>query len=131
MEINDIISNKYYYNLLNIATKNNNILHINILKTKLKQYEDNNMSELVYSDDYMYKKSWNKLNNIHKNIKIKEYINNLSIDIDSKKKITTDLAKLVKEKKIGKNDIFYDSINTKILSIKILENNNNNYHITI
>ena len=33
--------------------------------------------DMKYSDEYIYKKPWNKLNNIHKIIKVKEFVNNL------------------------------------------------------
>ena len=37
-------------------------------------------SDIIYSDEYIYKKPWNKLNNIHKIIKLKEFINTLHFD---------------------------------------------------
>ena len=34
----------------------------------------------IFSDDTLYKKSWTKLNAIHKILKIKEFVNNLKIN---------------------------------------------------
>ena len=41
---------------------------------------ENNSSEsqeIVYSDDYLYKRPWTKLSNVHKIIKLKEFIGKL------------------------------------------------------
>ena len=39
-----------------------------------------------YSEDFVYKKPWNKMNIIHKKIKLEEFINNLLIEDDEIKK---------------------------------------------
>ena len=88
-------------------------------------------SENKYSDEYMYRKPWTKLNIIHKIIKMKEFINNLNTtDIQIKNKLNVQLTALLKEKKLTKkNDINYDMINGVIVSIPILEYINGTYII--
>jgi hypothetical protein len=89
----------------------------------IKINDDNN-------EDFYYKKQWNKLNIIHKKIKIKEYINNLTL-VKQKKKILIDkLLILLKEKKLNKkNEVDYDINNGKIISISILKCKNDEYYI--
>ena len=63
--------------------------------------EINTESDVIYSDEYIYRKPWNKLNYVHKIIKIKEFINNLvSDDIDMKNKLKLTLINMIKDKKL-------------------------------
>jgi len=86
-------------------------------------------TEVKYSDEYIYKKPWNKLNSIHKIIKVKEFVNNLhSDDIEMKKNLKIKLVNMIKERKITKKtDINYDMVNGNIISIPILQYVNNKY----
>jgi hypothetical protein len=86
-------------------------------------------TEVKYSDEYIYKKPWNKLNSIHKIIKVKEFVNNLhSDDIEMKKNLKIILVNMIKERKITKKtDINYDMVNGNIISIPILQYVNNKY----
>lgn len=88
-------------------------------------------SETIYSDDFVYKKPWNKLNSIHKVIKMKEFVNNLTMDdAEIKKHLKNQLVLMVKEKKLTKkNDVEYDMVNGRIISIPSLQYKNNNYNI--
>jgi hypothetical protein len=85
----------------------------------------------MYSDEYIYRKPWNKLNSIHKIIKIKEFISNLeSDDIDMKKKLKIKLVDMIKNKQLTKKtDINYDSTNGNIISIPILQYKESKYMI--
>ena len=77
--------------------------------------------------DYLYLKPWTKLTQIHKVIKIKEFINGLDISNDDEKEILKDkIIGQIKEKK-AKNKINYDEIKGKILSISNLTFDNNKY----
>ena len=77
--------------------------------------------------DYLYLKIWSKLTQIHKVIKIKEFVNNLDISSQTEKEILKDkLIDQIKEKK-GKNKINYDDTKGKILSISNLSFENNKY----
>ena len=89
------------------------------------------INEIKYSEEYMYRKTWNKLNSIHKIIKIKEFVSNLqSDDNEMKNNLKDKLVTMIKDRKLTKKtDINYDSINGIILSIPILQYHNNKYNI--
>jgi hypothetical protein len=139
---NNVLNKNYYTNLKIFLTKNKNNKFNKYLDDVINDSDDeitstqsistsNNITILSETvEDYYYKKQWNKLNIIHKKIKIKEFINNLMIQKEEKKKLINNLMKLVNDKKlIKKNDIEYDVINGKIISIPILKCNNNKYYI--
>ena len=89
------------------------------------------INTIKYSDEYIYRKPWNKLNIIHKIIKIKEYIDGLNIDDnDIKNNFKGKLISLVKNKQlIKKTDVVYDINLGKIQSISILQYKKNEYII--
>ena len=80
------MTNLYYYNLEAQAKKNKiniNIPYINtpyidtntphiVANTVMTETENINLSETEtnYSEDFVYKKPWNKLNSVHKKIKM-------------------------------------------------------------
>jgi hypothetical protein len=81
--------------------------------------------------DYLYLKPWSKLTQIHKIIKIKEFINNLNIlDQTEKENITCKLIDQIKERKI-KNKINYDDTKGKILFISNLLLENDKYILSV
>jgi hypothetical protein len=141
--IEDIKKNlkiKYLNNLLNILDQKS--INYDIIKKEINKLdylendyysiteknidsEKKNNSEKI---DYLYLKPWSKLTLIHKIIKIKEFINNLQMDNNSKDKLKDELVDIIKNKKI-KNKINYDESIGKILSIPILSFENNNYNI--
>ena len=86
-----------------------------------------------YSDDYLYQKTWAKLSLIHKNIKIKEYINSLLInDENEKQEIKEKLLTLVKNKLLTKKEtVNYDSTRGKIINIPCVQYRNGRYIIEI
>ena len=133
-----------YYQYIDIQAKKNKIninIPISIPNTEIDNDTniDNTVScveplsdsDVKYSDDYIYRKSWNKLNSIHKIIKIKEFVNNLqSDDIEMKKNLKIKLVNMIKDKQLTKkNDINYDSTNGCVLSIPILQYTDNKYII--
>jgi hypothetical protein len=90
----------------------------------------NTDTDIKSEDDYIYKKEWNKLNNIHKIIKIKEYVNNLSINSTEKDVLKNTFINFVKNKKITKkSSVVYDIINCRIINIPCLEFKNGKYTI--
>lgn len=100
-----------------------NSLSLSITMSDIKINDDN-------QDDYYYKKPWNKLNIIHKKIKIKEYISNLMLTKHKKKTLIDNLINLLNNKKLNKkNDVDYDTFNGKIISISILKCKNDEYFI--
>ena len=115
----------------NIKMKITDILTNNILvkehkKNKLNNTEiHSNIFERLYQiDTLIFKQSWNNLHEIHKIMKITEYIELLkhkyklgNIDI-----IRDSLIEDVKNKKLnGKSKLLYDSLNGKIISITCLK----------
>jgi len=100
-----------------------------ISEQKIKMVTDMNEKGITETEtiDYLYLKPWSKLTQIHKVIKIKEFINNLNIsDQIEKENITCKLIDQIKERKI-KNKINYDDSKGKILFISNLLLENNKY----
>ena len=134
---NNILTKKYNDNLKLYLNK----IHNSNYDTYFENIEGDmidteNQSSVVYSDNNIteteeyYKKPWNKLNIIHKKIKIKEFINNLPINKENKKNVIAKLLKLLTNKKINKNkEIEYDNVNGKIISIPLLKCKNDKYYI--
>ena len=141
----DLIKNdmlNLYYKNIDIQAKKNKI---NVTLPQIVE-EPVNIADLVdntteiteteqtsITDDFVYKKPWNKLNSVHKAIKIKEFINAMSIDdIEMKKHLRNQLIDMIKKKKLTKkNDVEYDQVNGRILSIPALQYKNNNYNIVV
>jgi hypothetical protein len=126
-----LLNVKYYKNLINACNKNN--INSSFLENKknslLNDEHTYNVSsgelsitetELVSENiDYLYTKSWNKLNQIHKVIKIKEFINNLEINERDKEALKDQLIEISKDKK-KKNKINYDEVKCKIINVSSL-----------
>lgn len=141
MEIDKIQLNLeiiYLNNLLKQAKKNK--IDTSAIETKLQDLENeitesisntDTEKEMIYSDDFIYKKQWNKLNTVHKIIKVREFVNKLSISDTKQSKLLKDqLINLVKIKKLTKKtSVNYDSVNGRIVSIPVLEYKNNQYCI--
>ena len=136
--IKDKMINLYYSNLEIQAKKNKitlNIVHTNpkvdIVSETEQQTVQLSDTETNYSEDFVYKKPWNKLNSVHKKIKMTEFVNNLTIDdLEMKKHLKKQLVLMITEKKLTKkNDVEYDHINGRIISIPSLQYKNNNYNI--
>jgi hypothetical protein len=145
LEVMQINLNIKYLNNLIIGCSKSNINCENIKKkldnemqdiqnysiTEQKNKITNDMSDKGITEtetiDYLYLKPWSKLTQIHKLIKIKEFVNNLDINSQIEKENLKDaLINYIKEKK-GKNKINYDEIKGKILSISNLIFDNNKY----
>lgn len=91
--------------------------------------ESSESKEVVYSDDYLYKRSWTKLSNVHKIIKLKEFIGKLLIDDkDEKDILKKEIINLVNSKKLTKKDkVKYDSIKGRVIAIPNLTYKNGKY----
>ena len=130
----------YYKNLETYAKKHKieiNLPEYKIIKnspniTELEQTENTEINDNTETEDYIYKKPWNKLNIIHKKIKMEEFVNNLIIDDNEiKKHLKNQLVLMLKNKKLTKKtEVEYDATNGKIISIPSLKYKNNNYNIT-
>jgi hypothetical protein len=146
--IKDYFELKYLTNLKQGSTKINcesNILNSNIenlikkniiLHDKEKELDNENSvsnENITETDilseniDYLFLKPWNKLNQIHKIIKIKEFVNNLKTNTIDKDNIKEILINSIKNKK--KLKLSYDDNKGKIISISNLSFINNKYNI--
>lgn len=135
--INENIEKTYLNNLLKYGQKNNldtseinkKLSENNLVQTEVLT-ETENDTEVIYSDDFIFKKKWNKLNNIHKKIKIKQFINKLKIEDSNKKELINSLLLLIDKKHLTKkNSVNYDSLNGRIISIPNLKCTNDKYII--
>ena len=131
----------YYKNLEIYAKKHKIDIEIPEYKIHKNENNDNDFTvteqitetDGIYSEDFVYKKPWNKMNIIHKKIKMEEFVNNLSIDdLEIKKHLKSQLVSMLKNKQLTKkNEVEYDATNGKIISIPSLKYKNNNYNIDV
>ena len=136
--------NIIYYKTISDNLKRNKISN-KFIESKLQSLKDNETTitenennrnsskEIVYSNDYLYKKAWSRLSEIHKIIKIKEFILKLLIEKeDDKKDLQNKLINLVKQKILTKKDrVKYDNVKGRIISIVDLKYNNGKYYINL
>jgi len=148
MQVN--LNIKYLNNLINGCSKSNincenikdelkkldndiqDIQNYSITEQKIKIAVDMTEKGITETEtiDYLYLKPWSKLTQIHKVIKIKEFVNGLDISGQSDKENLKDkLIDQIKEKKT-KNKINYDETKGKILSVSNLSFENNKYILT-
>jgi len=143
MNIDIIINNlelKYYTSITNTLNKNNIEIkwletHINklneilITDTEIIKKNDPIILNQHSNDNDLFKKSWTKLNLIHKVIKIKEFVNNIKIDTETdRENLKDELINLVKTKILTKKDkIIYDEENGKIISLVNLQYKDGKY----
>ena len=149
---------KYYSNLIKYSKKSNSNYELFLKKykdlteldetltesesIKLSNKEENTKDiisennssesqEIVYSDDYLYKRPWTKLSNVHKIIKLKEFISKLLIDNqDEKDSLKKEIVKLVNCRVLTKKDkVKYDSVKGRVIAIPMLTYKNNKYQI--
>lgn len=137
----------YYNNLNKYLIKNNTdnqhiveyiekLTNKESIKEPIEEKKNNTDTETtanivsVTSDVNLYKKSWSKLNIIHKTIKIKEFVNNLKINSEkNREKIKNELIDLLKKKILTKKDkVNYDEERGVIVSLTELEYNNGMYN---
>ena len=135
MEIQNIIDylELYYYNNIKDNINLDNINEkINEKITLIKNTISESETENVYTDEYVYKKDWNKLNKIHKKIKLKEFINNLQINNKEKENLIKTVIQLVSTNKLTqKKTVNYDSNEGLIESIPSLKFIDNKYQLEI
>ena len=115
------------YKMMKDATPENDITEQHSLTEGITE------TETIYTEDFVYKKPWNKMNIIHKKLKLEEFVNNLDMDdLEMKKHLKSQFVSMLKNKKLTKkNEVEYDAINGKIISIPSLKYKNNNYNIDI
>lgn len=147
MNIDIILNNlelKYYTSIQMTLLKNNTENkwienHINKLNGLVTSDTDSiKKNEVIISDQQstdhnLFKKSWSKLNLIHKVIKIKEFVNNIKIDTEiDRENLKDELINLVKTKVLTKKDkIIYDEENGKIISLVNLQYKDGKYFYSL
>lgn len=143
MELTNIKTNikkQYFNNLLKTTNKLN--IENEWIKEKIKSLKITDFTESdkiessekkEYSEEYLYRKTWNKLSYAHKIIKLKEFVLKLPIKYEQdKENLIKKLNILVKEKKITKKDkVLYDKINGRVISIPNLEYKDGKYYINL
>lgn len=121
-----------YNNMLENVSEDELIDYITDLKNKelnvMKQEKTVNVqqpTEHMIDVSIMYKKPWNKLQNIHRSQKIEEFLTNIKEISDEKREIfMKKITKLLNDRIITKkNEVVYDDKNGKVISIKRLEFN--------
>jgi len=142
MEYSDIdllkisLNNTYYENLIEYCEKNG--IDCDNYKTELVENKkiistnivESEKEEDMYNDDYLYRKPWNRLTEIHKIIKIREFVEKLNCSDENINNLKKILEKMVYEKKLTKkNTVVYDSKEGHIISIPILTYKNGEYVI--
>jgi hypothetical protein len=116
--------NEHIEKLTNKNTKNSEI------KKEQKQTSETENHKQIFSDEGFYNKNWIKLNPIHKILKIKEFVNGLkNINKKDKNDLIDKLVNSIKTKILTKKEnVNYDEINGKIISLTNLEYKNDKYH---
>jgi hypothetical protein len=102
-----------------------------IIKDSSNKNNSSESQEVIYSDDYLYKRPWTKLSNVHKIIKLKEFISKLLIDDqDEKDNLKKQIVKLVNCKVLTKKDkVKYDNIKGRVIAIPMLTYKNKKYQL--
>ena len=96
---------------------------------KLFSSEQNNICNDCLENNDLYKKPWTKLNQIHKILKIKEFVNGMNITSEKQSEELKDtLIELVKLKILSKKEnVKYNEIEGKIIELPHLECQNGKY----
>ncbi len=100
---------------------------INQLNLQEQVKEPKNVEKKQYFDEYtdlMFKKPWQRLPEVHKIMKIREYVSESLLFCHNQEDILDKLINMVKEKKLKGKMIKYDSTNGKIVSITDLKYDN-------
>ena len=121
-----------------LKRKTKDIINYFLLKNKKQEKKDYDIEDhkIIFENDIeklAYMRPWNKLHEINKIIKMREFVDNLEISNSLDKKETKIiLENLIKERKLNSSKIVdYDYNNIKILSIKGVICNNGLCEITI
>ena len=95
----------------------------NLNKKKHEVEVLNNTDELLLSiGQNDYKKTWNRLDNYQKKLKLKEYIYTLDSTLEIKEQYISTFNREINEKKFNNKNFKYDINNMKIIMIKNLDN---------
>ena len=98
----------------------------NVVKSDIKE-------RLSKIDEYLYRRPWNRLDEIHKKNKLEEYIENFLFNAPEEniREIRSALLSDLKNKKLNSaKTVTYDAASTTILNISNLEYDNENCRYT-
>lgn len=101
-------------------------------RLKIKNPRKNNINKYWQSiDNLMFSLPWNRLDEVHKIIKINEFLQNNKkySKLHGYDKLNSKLIKLVEEKKLKKDHVEYDEKEKKIISIKIIRKKKDKVYI--
>ena len=122
-------THKLSINTTNLCNKINE-LTISTINSELKNNDTLIETDILSENiDYLFLKSWNKINKIHKIIKIKEFIKNLDCNEKDKENLQDELIEIIKTQ--NKFKINYDEKKGRIISIPTLNFMNGKYSLTI
>ena len=109
-KINDLI---IYYNNIDKSQKD------------LNKYESDIEQRLAKIDQYAYRKAWNKLTNLQKEIKLKEFINSYFINnVENTQQIKKNILKDFSDGKLNSGKVVnYEAFSTKIIGLNNLSYN--------
>jgi predicted component of type VI protein secretion system len=144
-QIKNIQDYLYLKYLKNLKIESNKLLiNTDILTNKINDLNfNNNISETKLNDnititetdilseniDYLFLKPWNKINKIHKIIKIKEFIKTMNGNLKEKEDLQEEIINVIKDK--HKFKLSYDEKKGKIISIPSLVFSNGKYILNI
>jgi hypothetical protein len=120
-------TNKLTINIDDLTSKINELSVINTnSETKVNDIvtETDLLSENI---DYLFLKPWNKINKIHKIIKLKEFVKSLDCSEKDKENLKEELIENIKTN--NKFKITYDEKKGRIISIPNLSFSNGKYNI--
>lgn len=144
MDINNISENirklrlnlriKKYQNEIDIISQENapwtknrlELLQEAINETTSLQSNKTNKTKVDFTEieSHIFKKPWNRLPEVHKIMKIREFVNN-NIKKSKRKQLEKELINAIQNTKLKtKNDVDYDTNKGQIVSIKCLDINN-------
>jgi hypothetical protein len=120
-------TNKLTVNIDNLTSKINELSVINTNSEKKVNDIVTETDLLSENIDYLFLKPWNKINKIHKIIKLKEFVKSLDCSEKDKENLKEELIENIKTN--NKFKITYDEKKGRIISIPNLSFSNGKYNI--
>lgn len=128
---NDLFKSRFEHELKFLEEEHSSDDRLNYVKNVLKQLNHKNVANQEQEDtkdrfsdveQLMYQKKWRQLNNVHKVIKIREYLKILIEDTNNRKTVEKVLVSMVENRKLNSDKIvIYDTVRGKVEDITILK----------
>ena len=130
MEIKKPWINTHIKKLYDNLPQETKLSETNTEKKDLNSSSETDNHKQIFADSDLYKKSWQKLNSIHKILKVKEFVTNLKMDSEKDRiNLKDKLVELIKDKILTKKEnVKYDEINGKIISLPNLQYKDGKYY---